>query len=252
MTLQQPPLKGRRDLKPWEDVILVVKVYEPIRIYSRGSRICNPPPVFLYDLAVLGSQTLDQLRDKINCVSDWSVTEGVTDNPAKQIKAKDIYKSGFFYIEGVFYNDFRHAKNHDYSEVIRKFAEEKGQGPFRTAVMEHTRFVDLTLRVGYPYLYQHQGECKHFIMFVDIRLLNESDPLVSRNYPFHLRIVRKMSHLCMVCKLHTARWVTHDNERTWTDYCYFCDNCFRSFNYTFRKKIGKFRAYRYYDRAIVL
>lgn len=35
--------------------------------------------------------------------------------------------------------------------------------------MEDTRFVDLTIKVGFPYLYCHQGDCEHLVIITDIR-----------------------------------------------------------------------------------
>ena len=82
---------------------------------------------------------------------------------------QDVYKSGFIFIEDTFYNDFRHHSNLDYSHVIRKWADTHGLGPFKTALMEKTKFEDLTVRMGYPYVYQHQGNCEHLIVFSDAR-----------------------------------------------------------------------------------
>ena len=48
-------------------------------------------------------------------------------------RAGDVYKSGFFYIEGTFYNDLSHEGNIDYSEVVRNWAcPARGVGPFDT------------------------------------------------------------------------------------------------------------------------
>lgn len=70
-----------------------------------------------------GSNTLSELRDFIKCPIDFMIPDDVSDNPFATVvnpvtgktekcwdskkKYKDIYKSGFFYIEGCFYNDMR-------------------------------------------------------------------------------------------------------------------------------------------------
>jgi snRNA-activating protein complex subunit 3 len=82
---------------------------------------------------------------------------------------QDVYKSGFIFIEDTFYNDHRDPANLDYSKVIREWAVSHGLGPFRTAAMEKTKFEELTVRLGYPYVYQHQGNCEHLIVFSDVR-----------------------------------------------------------------------------------
>ena len=35
--------------------------------------------------------------------------------------------------------------------------------------MEETRFEDLTIKLGYPYVYAHQGNCEHIFIFRDLR-----------------------------------------------------------------------------------
>lgn len=37
--------------------------------------------------------------------------------------------------------------------------------------MEDTRFMDMTLKVGFPYLYCHQGDCEHLVIITDVRLV---------------------------------------------------------------------------------
>jgi hypothetical protein len=46
--------------------------------------------------------------------------------------------------------------------------------------MQDTTFADLTLRVGAPYLYCHQGDCQHIIMVTDVRLINKYESSVRR------------------------------------------------------------------------
>lgn len=48
------------------------------------------------------------------------------------------------------------AKSHNYPQ-------------FSTAKMEDTRFLDLKVKVGYPYLYCHQGDCEHLVIITDVR-----------------------------------------------------------------------------------
>ena len=40
---------------------------------------------------------------------------------------------------------------------------------FTTASLHDMRFVDLTLRLGYPYLYCHCGDCEHVMIFQQVR-----------------------------------------------------------------------------------
>ena len=47
----------------------------------------------------------------------------------------------------------------------------RGVGPFTSKLMETTTFNDLHVRLGHPYLYLHQGDCEHLIIFSDIRFV---------------------------------------------------------------------------------
>ena len=82
---------------------------------------------------------------------------------------QSLYKSGFFYIEGTFYNDLRDEDNKDNSRVIRDWAATRDLGPFETARMEDTRIDSLCTRFGYPWVYQHQGDCEHLFCLSDAR-----------------------------------------------------------------------------------
>lgn len=50
-----------------------------------------------------------------------------------------------------------------------EWAESHNFPPFSQAKMEDTRFVDLKVKVGFPYLYCHQGDCEHLVIITDIR-----------------------------------------------------------------------------------
>lgn len=99
----------------------------------------------------------------------------------------------------------RHASTKDYSKVIRDWAKKRNIEPLRTKNMAvvrstypvtikvvlywlllilQTRFDGLTVRFGYPYLYQHQSNCEHIVVFPNAWLLGNSDPLNTKNYPY--------------------------------------------------------------------
>jgi snRNA-activating protein complex subunit 3 len=80
-----------------------------------------------------------------------------------------VYKSGFFFIENTFYIDFRDPNNKDNSKVIREWAEARKFGIYKTAKMEETRIDSLSLKFGFPWVYQHQGDCEHLISFSNAR-----------------------------------------------------------------------------------
>lgn len=138
--------------------------------------------------------------------------------------------------------------------VIRKWATEeaRGLGPFGTAPMENTRFDELTVQLGYPYVYVHQGGCEHLMVFTDLRLHDwrTDPPADSGRYPLLVGTVPRPSRYCSLCDLNAARWIVLDNQRLPYDPFFFCEDCFYQFNYDSEKrKIGSFRAYPYLDGA---
>ncbi|KAH7962854.1 hypothetical protein HPB52_018285 [Rhipicephalus sanguineus] len=168
----------------------------------------------------------------------------------------ELYKSGFFYIGNTFYNDMSDPSCRDYSEVIIKWAKDPRReiGPFNVADMEDTKLSDLELRLGYPYVYVHQGYCEHLVVFSDMRMLHPHDSQCISDYPIALKTFPCGKRVfCMLCHQNTAKWVTYENERVLCDPYFFCDACFRSYNYTANhKKIGKFRAAPFLDWNTVI
>lgn len=48
-------------------------------------------------------------------------------------------------------------------------SHDRGYGKFQTAKMEDFTFNDLYIKLGFPYLYCHQGDCEHVVVITDIR-----------------------------------------------------------------------------------
>lgn len=48
-------------------------------------------------------------------------------------------------------------------------SHDRGYGKFQTARMEDFTFNDLNIKLGFPYLYCHQGDCEHVVVITDIR-----------------------------------------------------------------------------------
>ena len=96
--------------------------------------------------------------------------------------------------------------NIDYSEVIRKWAEDPKRevGPFEVGSMEETRLDSLKLRLGYPYLYIHQGDHEHLLSFTDVRLLSPTDPQRVTDYPLIRSLGNQAAKYCMICQSSVA------------------------------------------------
>ncbi|KAK3911750.1 snRNA-activating protein complex subunit 3 [Frankliniella fusca] len=157
------------DLIPGSALVATVRIYAPFKhnIGRRNNKIATGGQ----EIAVLGSQTLADLRDKFPCASDQIICHDLSSNPFCKTSsmAKDKYKSGMIYIGDKFYDDTRHPSNIEYSETVLKWAKERHLNLGSKAKMEETKIIDLTVRLGYPYLYQHQGNCEHLFCFSDIR-----------------------------------------------------------------------------------
>ncbi|OCU01013.1 snRNA-activating protein complex subunit 3 [Xenopus laevis] len=204
---------------------------------------------------VLGSQKLTELRDAINCVSDLQIGGEFSNNPdlAPENICKDLYKSAFFHFEGVFYNDMRDPQCRDISRTTIEWAESRDRGyeKFQSAKMEDYTFNDLRLKIGYPYLYCHQGDCEHVITVTDIRLIHHEDCLDRTLYPLLKKRHWFWTRKCSVCLMYTARWVTVNDSLAPDDPCFFCDVCFKMLHYdTDGNKLGEFLAHPYVDPGI--
>lgn len=52
-----------------------------------------------------------------------------------------------------------------------EWAQSHNFPPYSQAKMEDTLLVDLKVKVGFPYLYSHQGDCEHLVIITDVRLV---------------------------------------------------------------------------------
>jgi len=249
--------KPRRKNTNWDltdrAVVYYIRIYRPFRQLDqeaeskRQLRYCQ-------ELWLLGHHTLADLRDKITCTADMHLVGpqqvDMVGRPAT--RASDLYPSAMIYMEGTFYIDRRAADHKDYSAVVRQWAEEdprRGAGPFTTANMEETRLDSLTVRLGYPYLYQHQGNHEHLFSVVDVRLVGPEDPQSPLEYPVLRSVGSQQSKYCNVCQTDIAMWVTRNNHRVPESPYFFCGLCYKDFNFVDKKRVDKggFEALRFFD-----
>uniref|UniRef100_A0A8C4N2E2 snRNA-activating protein complex subunit 3 n=1 Tax=Eptatretus burgeri TaxID=7764 RepID=A0A8C4N2E2_EPTBU len=169
------------------------------------------------------------------------------------IKPRDLYKSAFFFIDGTFYNDMRYPSCRDLSKIIIEWAQIRDDTLAKACVknMNDVTFGELRLKIGYPYLYCHQGNCEHIVIFKDIRLVNSSDCQDRSLYPLLMNKHFFKCHKCYMCKMYTARWVTNEDELAPVDPCFFCDMCFRMLHYDSEgKKLAEFFAFPFVDPGV--
>lgn len=257
-------LETRKDLTPFREMVLVVRFYEPFK-YKAGRRLGHPK--FSQEYYVLSSQYLTELKDKIFCHCDAGPFYEISGDRTAEPTEKPP-KSGFFFVHDTFYNDFRDDANHDYSGVIRKWADRQSLiGELKTARMEDTRFGDLKFRLGYPQvsstwllhclpdtdddvllfqMYQHQGNCEHLFVISDCRLLAATDILTRSRYPWLNSYGFSRDVPCNICGHCQAQYIVQNSTRHIFDPAYICENCLETYHYTEDgEKIGDFELHRY-------
>ncbi|KAM4603602.1 snRNA-activating protein complex subunit 3 isoform 2-T2 [Polymixia lowei] len=222
------------NMVPEGEIILSINIYYPA-IFERFKYV-RPHMT----LMMTGSHSLADLRDAICCVSDLQVCGEFSNTPdmAPDFISKDLYKSAFFFLEGVFYSDMRFPECQDISMTTLEWAKSHNFPSYKQARMEDVLFTDLKVKVGFPYLYCHQGDCEHLIIITDVRLAHGSDCLDRKLYPL-------LTHKHRVT---TRRWLTTNDNFAPSDPCLFCDKCFRMLHYDDQgNKLGDFLAYPYVD-----
>ncbi|XP_057262269.1 snRNA-activating protein complex subunit 3 isoform X1 [Pezoporus wallicus] len=191
------------DLVEEGELLLTLNVFYPI-IFQKHKDY-KPYQTVL----VLGSQKLTELRDSISCVSDFQIGGEFSSQPdqAPEHVSKDLYKSAFFYFEGIFYNDKRYPECRDLSRTVIEWSEshDRGYVNLQSDDMEDYTFNDLSLKIGFPYLFCHQGDCEHIIIITDIRLIHYDDCLDRNLYPLLIKKHWLCTRKCFVCKMYTAR-----------------------------------------------
>ncbi|KAF7265465.1 hypothetical protein GWI33_021120 [Rhynchophorus ferrugineus] len=209
-----------KDIEPGSNFIYNVIIYVPFNTMT-GTRLTSESLRLQYEIEILGSNTLMELADAIKCVSDHFIikeVETTTLDLIQHMNAKEKYPSRCFCIENVFYNDMSHPNSIDYSDVVRKWALNRNIANFGSQSMEGVTLDSLKPRLGYGYVYIHQGECEHVLTFSDARLTQKDDCLVSKKYPRLISMKRHSNHLCFMCALNHSSWFVLNSDRLPTKY----------------------------------
>ncbi|KAJ3410044.1 ATP-binding cassette sub- G member 2 [Chytriomyces hyalinus] len=209
------------------EVVLSVAVLRP---YGKTSDV-------LAEFLVLGSQTLAQLKDAIPCISDRVKAYAPYGTaPGQEPTRLGNNTSGYFLIEGCFYNDLRHHSAKDYSSVIVDWIDECPdrkdyfKGGFEQKSMAEKTFQTLTIKLEHSYLYVHQACCEHVIRFKDVRLISESDDKQFSSYPKSIfQSPETLPKKCQVCERAYATRMTIDDLRVPSNPYSMCEKCFSEF-----------------------
>jgi len=111
--------------------------------------------------------------------------------------------------------------------------------------MEGVTFDSLKPRLGFGYVYIHQGNCEHIICFSDVRLIQSSNCLISSKYPRIVSLKRYTGYLCYICSENHASWMVANSDRLPIKKAFFCTRCCDSFMFSDGKKLGNFQLYPY-------
>ncbi|CAI4231219.1 unnamed protein product [Auanema sp. JU1783] len=234
-----------------KDIVITVSALVPnnkilSHAESRSSRIMQPSSKFI----LRGDSTLESLKKQLKCVSDMIVPleEGKELEPYDmQYSTMMQYPSSFIFIDDCFYVDLSNPACEDISEPIREFmARKKCFDKVTHKPMAGVKIIDLKLRLGQPYVFQHSGTCEHLLIFHDLRLLHKSDEQDINKYPL-LAYEKGGDARCAGCKQNYATYRVEECERLPAPSVLFCDECFAEFNFSHGVKIGSFRAYPYYQ-----
>ncbi|BDA46278.1 snRNA-activating protein complex subunit 3 [Coccomyxa sp. Obi] len=207
----------------------------------------------MQEFIVAGSQRLTDLRDALVCPADVN------------LRALGIaVPSGYFYIEGTFYNDMRAPDSVDYSEPIISFCQQNNllpppttqqadqearprgnlnlegvqdngrQAVYKKADMHTTRFKDLgNLCIGFfpGYVYCHQGCCEHGLYFRDIRRIHPDDSHALSDYPIPVYQAQTRRQRCTVCATRFAVKVTYEDRLAPETPAFWCSECYEAIHY---------------------
>ncbi|KAG0710746.1 snRNA-activating protein complex subunit 3 [Chionoecetes opilio] len=240
-----------------DDILINVRVHRPFHRKIYLSKVSNTFPKCCQELLFLGSQKLTDLRDNINCINDFAVCKDLSATPKlvcipRLPNAAKVFPSGFMYINGVFYNDMRSPEAKDNSEGIKKWAEKRKEiGPMVTKKMEDTDLRDLELRLGYPYVFVHLGNCEHILVFTDARLHHREDVQDPSLYPISWGQPVKLAARCYICSLNLANWITKGDPRLPLEYSLLCDRCLTTLCYdSLGKKAHTLKVYPFVDELM--
>ena len=111
--------------------------------------------------------------------------------------------------------------------MIRKWASEKGRGigEMDSKDIDGVNISDLTLRLGYPYLFMHRGDCEHLVVFSDLRMFNPNVDAQMKDFPIQCCTKKRCPIRCSMCNLNTAKYFVENDMRLPQLPYFLCTNC---------------------------
>ncbi|VDD79424.1 unnamed protein product [Mesocestoides corti] len=224
---------------PIQDVVLTVFVYRPIAF--KETDCSNAPWTMVMEqrIEILGSQTLSNLRDAIKCPQDMvylgDCSEAL-DQPDFHIPARAMYPSSYFFIEDTFYDDLRDPRATRLSTCVIDWQNNRTEwikDHYSASTMDERVLGDLNLILGKPYLFLHQGNCEHAIIFTTARLTDRTCAQSVYAYPKCTGRAPQKRLSCEACNCLRAQWLVHEaGDILPKDPTMLCIVCLRYLLYT--------------------
>ncbi|KAK6014722.1 hypothetical protein OSTOST_19888 [Ostertagia ostertagi] len=136
-------------------------------------------------------------------------------------------------------------RHEDISVPMREFmARNKCFDPVTSRDIAGVKIIDLKLRLGQPYVFQHSGTCEHLLIFHDLRLLEKCDVQDLERYPMVV-FEKKGDVRCSACRSYAA-FVVEECERLPSPYMMFWPRrASENSSFMHGHKIGRFKAHPY-------
>ncbi|UJR09646.1 hypothetical protein I4U23_013880 [Adineta vaga] len=222
-------------------LILNLQIFFPIESRDRYRH------QLMNELICLSTLTLAQIRDTIECVSDEQILGEYSQNPddikTNGQRAGDINTAACFIIESIIYDDLRRTN----IRLSEKILEQTGSTYTQGNKMEMTTLNDLkTIQLGKPYIYLHQTNCEHVIVFSELKLLEQDQCHDETLYPLCRMKYHGRFSYCFLCNVFYAKWLIHNSSLIPDDPCLLCERCFKTCHYDKDgNKVGDFTAHHF-------
>lgn len=155
-------------------------------------------------------------------------------------------KHALFYInKNIYVDNLQNGVTKTHAKAMKEWAQTHGHSIGNILSLD-TKLLDLEVRIGEPYVYQHLGQCEHLFIFNEIAFAQTNSCLGQHNYPRVINVAKEKLKNCIFCSKNISSIVmVCDDDRTPVSINHMCEPCFISYNFDrFDDKISNFKAYR--------
>lgn len=246
------------------DFVVTINILRPHNRALDGLERRNLRLSSQWKYVLRGENSLLDVHALFKCSSDYGTKSDLGDVVPKVEDFNFMrYPSSFLFIHDTFYvSDYYTGMAEvvqqisetpltelvDISEPIRKWMLRKKDqfGPTQVKSIVNTMVKELTCRLGYPYVYVHQGCCEHVFFFTDLRLMDVQD--YPESYP-HRVADESITNYCIVCHRNLAEYIV-ESEKLPVYPAHMCSDCYSGFFYDGEYKPDRdSKAYFYADPA---